>query len=112
MRTPQPIILVAEDDPSDQHLLKWAFTNAGLATPPQFVHDGAEAMDYLLGIRPFDDRAQYPFPDLLVIDWKMPRVDGCELLSWLRKLPDLVQLPVAVMSGASWEEDFQRASSM
>ena len=112
MRTPQPVILVAEDDPSDEHLLKWAFTNAGLTRPLQFVHNGAEAMDYLLGVSPFDDRARYPFPDLLVLDWRMPRVDGCELLSWLRKIPDLDQLRVAVMSGASWEQDFEQARSM
>jgi len=110
--TPEPSILVAEDDCNDEHLLKWAFANAGLDAPLHFVHDGAEAMDYLLGIPPFDDRAKYPFPKLLLIDLKMPRVDGFELLSWLRKLPCLGRLEVAVMSGCSWQEDFKHVRNL
>jgi CheY-like chemotaxis protein len=100
---------VAEDDSNDEHLLKWAFTKAGLHTPVHFVHNGAEVMDYLLGTSPYDNREQYPFPSLLMLDLKMPCVDGFELLSWLRRLSGLDQLSVVVMSGSSWQQDFERA---
>ncbi len=107
--TSQPSILVVEHEPNDEHLLKWAFTNAGVVLPIHFVHDGAEAMDYLLGIPPFNDREKCPFPDLLIMNWKMPHVDGFQLLSWLRKLQGFDHLRVAVMSGASWKQDFECA---
>ena len=102
-------ILVAEDDCNDEHLLQWAFTKADLDMPAYFVHNGAEAMDYLLGTPPFEDRSKYPFPNLLLLDLRMPCVDGFELLSWLRKLRGLHPLAVVVMSGRSWQEDFERA---
>jgi two-component system response regulator len=108
----EPFILVAEDDSNDEHLLKWAFTRAGLHTPVYFVHNGAEAMDYLLGTPPYVDRRQYPLPNLLMLDLKMPCVDGFELLSWVRRLPGLDQLSVAVMSGSSCQQDFERARQL
>jgi CheY-like chemotaxis protein len=110
--TADRLILVAENDSSDERLLKWAITNAGIPAPVFFVHDGAEAMDYLLGIPPYHDRAKYPFPRLLIVNLKMPRVDGFELLSWLQKLPGLDKLAVAVMSGPSWQQDFERARAL
>ena len=110
--TDAPNILVAEDDCNDENLLKWAFKKVGLNGTVHFVHDGAEVLDYLLGTAPFDDRTKYPLPGLLMIDLKMPRVDGFELLSWLRKLPGLNGITVVVMSGSTWEQDFERARAL
>jgi len=110
--TAESFIIVAEDDPNDVQLLKWAFAKAGLAALVHFVHDGAEAMDYLSGTPPFNDRTKYPFPNLMMLDLKMPCVNGFELLSWLRKQPSLDRLEVAVMSGSCWQQDFERARAL
>jgi len=110
--SPEPAILVAEDDSNDTELLKWAFTTTGLDAPVHFVHNGAEAMDYLVGTPLFDDRTKYPFPKLFIMDLRMPCVDGFELLSWLRRLPGLARLKVAAMSGSSWQQDFERARAL
>ena len=105
-------ILVAEDDSRDVLLLKTAFANAGVHTPVNFVRNGAEAMDYLAGTPPFDDRAKYPYPDLLILDLKMPCVDGFEVLTQLRSKNGLGGLKVAAMSGSCWQQDFERARAL
>ncbi|HWV99659.1 MAG TPA: response regulator [Candidatus Acidoferrum sp.] len=105
-------ILVAEDDSSDALLLKLAFSEAEVIVPMNFVRDGMEAMDYLRGVPPFDDRAKYPLPDLLVLDLKMPRMDGFEVLTWLRQQPGSERITVAVLSGTTWPADIQRAYAL
>ncbi|HWV98190.1 MAG TPA: response regulator [Candidatus Acidoferrum sp.] len=105
-------ILVAEDDARDALLLKVALDQAELTVPVNFVRDGVEVMDYLRGVPPFDDRATYPLPDLLVLDLKMPRMDGFEVLTWLRRQPGSERITVAVLSGTTWPADIQRAYAL
>ena len=103
-------VLAAEDDPNDASLLRRAFTRAGVTAPLHFVRDGREAIDYLLGVPPFDDRAVYPLPTLVLLDLNMPRLSGLEVLAWLRREPSLVSLPVVILT-SSWEvEDMRRAN--
>jgi CheY-like chemotaxis protein len=105
-------ILVAEDDARDALLLKVALDQAELTVPVNFVSDGVEVMNYLRGVPPFDDRATYPLPDLLVLDLKMPRMDGFEVLTWLRQQPGSERITVAVLSGTTWPADIQRAYAL
>jgi len=105
-------ILVAEDDSHDMRLLKIAFAKAGVQSPVYFVRNGAEAMDYLSGKPPFNDRGKYPYPDLLLLDLKMPGVDGFELLSQLKNATGLGRVTVAAMSGSCWQQDFERARDL
>ena len=103
------VILVAEDNSDDALLLEYAFRSAGLSTTLRFVRDGQEALDYLEGRPPFSDRAVYPFPKLLLIDLKMPRLNGFDLLDWLRTHPSTRGMLVGVLSGVDYPEAVERA---
>ena len=103
------LILVAEDNRDDMFLLRWAFTRAGLA--PEIIHmpDGEATLDYLKGTPPFDDRALHPLPELLLLDIKMPKANGFDVLAWLATRPDLSWLPVVVFSASVFPAEVQRA---
>jgi CheY-like chemotaxis protein len=77
-----------------------------------FVRDGMEAMNYLRGVPPFDNRAKHPLPNLLLMDLKMPRMDGFRVLAWLRGQPRSDQMTVAVLSGSCWQADTDRAHAL
>ena len=111
METPVTI-LVAEDDPNDIMLLRRAFYKAGVEVPIHFVRDGQEVIDYLQGQPPFEDPAQNPVPTLLLLDLKMPKLNGFEVLEWLRRQAFLHRLPVVIFSGSSEPEDRRKAYSL
>jgi len=68
--------------------------------------------DYLGGRPPFDERVRYPFPDLLLLDLKMPKRNGFDVLSWLKSRPDMDWLPVVVLSSSALPEDREVALRM
>ena len=105
--SPRPI-LIAEDDPNDAFMLRRAFDRAGIANPLVFVADGVEAVDYLSGRGP-DDGAAGPPPAVMLLDLKMPRRSGFEVLEWLRAQPGLGTLPVVVLTGSNEPKDIARA---
>ncbi len=107
--TDNPTILLAEDDPDDVLLTQIALRKARLANPLQVVRDGEEAIAYLTGDGLFANRSQYPLPMLLLLDLKMPKVTGFEVLDWLRKQPILGRMPVAVMSSSEHDPHIARA---
>ena len=107
--TDNPTILLAEDDPDDVLLTQIALRKARLANPLQVVRDGEEAIAYLTGDGLYADRRQYPLPMLLLLDLKMPKVTGFEVLDWLRKQPLLGRMPVAVMSSSEHDPHIARA---
>jgi len=98
-------ILQVEDEPNDHYLLRRAFMAAGVLNPIHVVHDGQEAIDYLAGVEPFSDRSQYSLPCLVMLDLKMPRRDGFEVLGWMRQDPALRFLPVIMFSSSAHEQD-------
>ena len=102
-------ILVAEDDPTDAFFLQRAFRRAGIQVELHFVRDGQEAIDYLQGKAPFADRATHPQPQLLLLDLKMPRLDGFDVLGWIRKQPALNHLLVVLFSSSDEPKDIRRA---
>src|SRR5687767_10933110 len=77
-------ILLIEDDSNDTLLLQRAFRRAGLTHILRVVTDGDEAVTYLKGDEPFNNREAYPIPSLVLLDLKLPRRSGLEVLSWLR----------------------------
>ena len=73
------------------------------------VRDGEKAISYLSGQGIYADRDVYPLPALLLLDLKMPRVDGFEVLTWLRQHPSLGRMLVVVLTGSPMKEDVKQA---
>jgi len=109
MLTDRSIVLLAEDDPDDVLLTQLAFERARLANPLQVVRDGEEAIAYLSGEGAFADRDRFPVPILLLLDLQMPKVDGFQVLEWLRGETLLQQLPVAIMTSSDHDPHISRA---
>ena len=76
-------ILLAEDRDDDVLLIRKAFASAYIPNPLYVVKDGEEAIAYLAGERGYANRDEYPLPSLLLLDLKMPRIDGFEVLKQL-----------------------------
>ncbi len=108
MRSPGAILL-AEDDEDAVVLMRLAYAKSRLANPLQLVNDGAKAIGYLDGEGEFADRAQWPFPSLLLLDLKMPKKNGFEVLAWLRAAPGINRLPVIVLTSSQERIDINRA---
>lgn len=102
-------VLVADDDRNDFLLVQLAFQRAALPVRLNHVLDGQQAIDYLLGKHKFQQRAGEPLPDLLLLDLKMPLMDGFDVLSYIRKDSTLKKLPVVVLSASQLEEDIRKA---
>ncbi len=102
-------ILLAEDDPNDVLLIQRAFGKVGLGQVLKVVRDGEEAVNYLSGHGPYADREQFPMPYLLLLDLKMPGMDGFEVLQWVREHPTLKRLLVVVLTSSSLQADVDRA---
>jgi CheY-like chemotaxis protein len=102
-------ILAAEDDASDRMILEMAFQRAKLPCPLVVVRDGQEAVDYLSGKGRYADRAAHPLPALLVLDLKMPRMNGLDVLAWLTEQPDFKKIPAVVLSSSAAELDVNKA---
>jgi CheY-like chemotaxis protein len=105
----EPVILLVDDSDSDIELLRQAFAKAGLQRPLQVVQDGVDAMSYLLGRGEFADRDVHPMPSVLIIDVNMPRLNGLELLTWLRTQTEFSHLMVIVLTGDSRIEAINHA---
>jgi len=102
-------ILVAEDSEGDAFVLQRAFEKADIDADLRFVEDGQDAVDYLAGKGTFGDRKANPMPKLLLLDLRMPRLSGFDVLGWLKKDPTLRRLPVAVFSSSNVDRDVDRA---
>ena len=101
-------VLHVEDDPNDTLLLEHACRKAGVVFDLRAVSDGDQAIAYLRGINDFSDRAKYPLPHLILLDLKMPRVSGFDVLTWLRENA-LNGVPVVVLTSSNHDADVKRA---
>jgi CheY-like chemotaxis protein len=106
-----PPILAAEDEETDALILRLAFERARVTNPLIVVGDGQEAIDYLEGRGAYADRAAYPLPVLLLLDLKMPRLSGFDVLAWLATRSDFKELPAIVLSSSSDDSDIRRAKA-
>lgn len=102
-------ILVVEDDSNDVLLLQRSMRKAGWSSPVQVVEHGDAAIDYLAGRPPYADRARYPVPGLVLLDLKLPRRGGLEVLAWLRAQPALRRLPVVILTSSRETQEVNQA---
>lgn len=102
-------ILLVDDSENDICLLRIAFSKAEITNPIQEVHNGDEAIAYLQGEPPFDDRSKFPLPALMLLDLNMPTHNGFEVLEWLRAQPGLKRINVVILTASLREEDVDRA---
>jgi len=103
-------ILLAEDDPNDVILFQRAMERASLSVDSlKVVRDGEKAISYLSGQGLYADRDLYPLPTLLLLDLKMPRKSGPEVLSWIRKQPQLRYLIVVFLTSSNSSDDVRLA---
>jgi CheY-like chemotaxis protein len=108
----QPVILLAEDREDDIVLIREAFKKGGVPQPTHVVRDGEGAIAYLAGHGEYADRAEYPLPSLLLLDLKMPRLDGFDVLSWIKRQPSLRAIRVVVLTSSEDIFDVNRAYEM
>jgi CheY-like chemotaxis protein len=109
MTNPDITVLHVEDDSNDVLLFQHACQKAGVPLQLQSVSDGDEAIAYLEGETKFQDRTQHPLPRLVLLDLKMPRVSGFEVLQWMRKAEQFRDLPVVVLTSSNHAADVERA---
>jgi len=105
----QAIILLAEDREDDILLVRKAFQKGNICNPLYVVRDGEEAVAYLSGQWRYQNRSEYPLPDLFLLDLKMPRMDGFEVLRWIRQQPTLRSLRVIVLTSSNDIADVNKA---
>jgi len=102
-------LLLAEDDENDLFFMQRAFKQAKIANPLFRVKDGEEAIAYLQGEGGYADRKEFPLPCLILLDLKMPRRNGFEVIAWVRAQPVLKRLPIVVLTSSQQDPDINRA---
>ena len=105
----EPVILLADDSEDDVLMFCRAFKDVGYQSALQVVRHGDEVVAYLSGAGKFSNRAEYPLPTLLLLDLKMPRRNGFEVLEWVRSQPGLRRMLVIVLTTSERIEDINRA---
>lgn len=105
-------ILYAEDDPNDVVIFKMGAKRAALPHELYVVDDGEAAISWLAGKGKFEDRTHFPMPDVLILDLKMPRKTGFDVLRWVRTNPALAKMPVIILSSSDEPGDVKRATAM
>jgi len=105
MRESDGLILLVEDDPNQVLFIERAFAQVHVANPLHVVTNGEQAISYLWN-------RDNPPPSLILLDLKVPRVRGLEVLEWIRKQPDYRATPVVVVTSSIKPEDRRRADSL
>ena len=112
--TNKPTILMVEDDESDAYLFEREFIRLMDRVRVRRVKDGVEAQEYVAGVGDYADRMRYPLPSVILLDLKLPRINGLEFLEWFRSgfHGHDQQTPVIVLSSSNLEEDVQAAGAV
>ena len=103
------LILLVEDNMDDALLLRRAFAKAGIINAIVHLEDGDGAVAYLDGTGEYADRDRYPLPCLTLLDLKLPRRSGLEVLEWMRAQVGLKRIPVVVLTSSQQPSDINRA---
>ncbi len=110
---PSPVtVLHVDDDSNDAELLKAAVSKAGADFKLHSVAGGEQAIAYLSGSAPYTAGDRYPRPSLILLDLKMPCISGFDILQWIRRQPQWVDVPIVVLSGSHLQDDIHRAYAL
>lgn len=106
---PNQHILIGEDNEDDVFILQRALQKAGISNPTHICADGEEVISYLKAEGRYADRQKYDFPRMLLLDLKMPRLTGFDVLRWLGGHPDCAVIPTMVLTSSREPRDIQEA---
>jgi two-component system response regulator len=101
----EKIILLVEDNPDDEELTIMALKQSNILNKVIVAHDGVEALDYLFGTGTYAGRDLSRIPQIVLLDLKLPKLDGLEVLKRMRTDPRTQVIPVVVLTSSSEEED-------
>jgi CheY-like chemotaxis protein len=99
------IILLIEDSRMDAELTLDAFKETRLSNRIEVAYGGQQALEYLFGQGDYSNRALYPLPDLILLDLKMPGIDGFEVLKRIKESPIIRRIPVVILTSSKEEGD-------
>ncbi|MCK4469069.1 MAG: response regulator [Desulfobacterales bacterium] len=102
-------ILLVEDEEAHAQLTRRAIRKAGNANRIDVIYDGEEALDYLFNGGKYADKSKYPCPGLILLDIKLPGIDGIEVLQKIKQHPNLKKIPVIMLTTSDREEDIARS---
>ncbi len=102
-------ILLVEDEEAHAQLTKRAIRKAGNANRIDVAYDGEEALDYLFNNGKYADKSKYPYPGLILLDIKLPGIDGIEVLQKIKQDPNLKKIPVIMLTTSEREEDIAKS---
>jgi len=98
-------ILLVEDSPDDAKLTLRAFARGNILYPIIVVHDGIQALDFLFARGAYSDRADKPLPTLIILDLKLPKLDGLGVLKAMRAEQRTKLIPVVILTSSKEDED-------
>jgi CheY-like chemotaxis protein len=108
----RPTVLLAEDEADDVFIMQRVIRKMGLPVSLQVAKDGEEAVEYLSGKGKYADRDLYPLPELILLDIKMPRKTGFDVLWWLKHESSLQQIPAVMVTSSSVKTDVDKAHEL
>ena len=106
------VILLVDDNPDDRDLTERALRQNGIANPIIVAHDGAEALDYLFGSGKYAGRNVALTPQLILLDLKLPRMDGLQVLERIHADERMREVPVVVLTSSDEERDLARSHEL
>ena len=105
-------ILLVEDDENDVFFMRQALQRAGIVNSLQVVTDGRQALDYLQGQGKFMNRAEFPWPYLMLLDLRLPHVSGLAVLAWVREQTELPTIVIIILTSSKEDVDVGEAYRM
>jgi two-component system response regulator len=105
-------ILLVEDNPNDLELALHAFKKNGLADRIRVVRDGAEALDFLFRREAFAGLEAAEYPKVILLDLKLPKIDGIEVLRQIKRDPKMRRLPVVVLTSSRQDQDIDECYNL